>query len=39
MLYKTQGIIIRRGNANDFDRLLTVYTKEFGKVLLKAKSV
>ncbi|PIP15463.1 MAG: DNA repair protein RecO [Candidatus Portnoybacteria bacterium CG_4_10_14_0_2_um_filter_43_36] len=39
MLYKTRGIIIRRSNANDFDRLLTVYTKEFGKVLLKAKSV
>ena len=39
MLYKTQGIIIRRQNTNDFDRLLTVYTKEFGKILLKAKSV
>lgn len=39
MLYKTQGIIIRRSNANDFDRWLTVYTKEFGKILLKAKSV
>lgn len=39
MLYKTQGIIIKRKNLGEFDRLLTVYTKEFGKILVKAKSV
>lgn len=39
MLYKTEGIIIGRRNLSDFDRLLTVYTKDFGKILIKAKSV
>ena len=39
MLYKTQGIIIKKSNLGEFDQLLTVYTKEFGKVLLKGKSV
>ncbi len=39
MLYKTQGIVIKRKNLGEFDRLLTVYTKEFGKILIKAKSV
>jgi len=39
MLYKTQGIIIKRKNLGEYDRLLTVYTKEFGKILVKAKSI
>ena len=39
MLYKTHGIIIKRKNLGEFDRLLTVYTKEFGKILIKAKSI
>lgn len=39
MLYKTEGIIIRRRNLGDFDRLLTVYTRDFGKILIKAKSI
>lgn len=39
MLYKTQGIIIKRANLGEFDRLLTVYTKDFGKILVRAKSV
>jgi len=39
MLYKTQGIIVKKVNSGEFDRLLTVYTKDFGKILLKAKSV
>ncbi len=39
MIYKTQGIIIKRNNLNDIDRLLTVYSKDFGKILIKAKSV
>lgn len=39
MLYKTQGIIIKTFNSGEIDRLVTVYTKEFGKLLLKAKSV
>jgi len=39
MLYKTQGIIIKRANLNEFDRLLTIYTKDFGKILARAKAV
>lgn len=39
MVYKTHGIIIKRSNINDVDRLLTVYTEDFGKLLVKAKSV
>ena len=39
MLYKTQGIIIKKANLGEVDRLLTVYTKDFGKILVKGKSV
>jgi DNA repair protein RecO (recombination protein O) len=38
-VYKTEGIIIRRFNSNEFDKLLVVYTREFGKILVKAKSL
>ncbi len=39
MLYKTEAIIIKRNNLNDLDRLLTIYSKDFGKLLLKGKSI
>jgi len=39
MLYKTPAIIIKRIDLKDADRLIIAYTKEFGKVSLKAKSV
>lgn len=39
MLYKTQGIIIKRNNFGEFDRLLTLYTSDFGKILVRAKSI
>jgi len=39
VLYKTQGIIIKKSNLGEFDQLITVYTKEFGKILLKGKSI
>lgn len=39
MLYKTQGIIIKRNNLGEFDRLLTIYTQDFGKILVRAKSI
>lgn len=38
-VYKTQGIILRRFNSNEFDKLLVVYTRERGKILVKAKSL
>jgi len=37
--YKTEGIIIKKTNLGEVDRLLTVYSKEFGKIVVKAKSV
>lgn len=39
MLYKTAGIIIKRSNLGEFDRLLTIYTQEFGKILVKGKAI
>lgn len=39
MLYKTEGIIIKRTNLGEFDRLLTVYSKDFGKVSVRAKAI
>ena len=39
MLLKTQGIIIKKSNLGEVDKLLTVYTENLGKILVKAKSV
>ncbi len=39
MLYKTSGIIIKRTNWREFDRLITVYTKDFGKLLIKGRAI
>ena len=39
MQYKTQGIIIKRRNFGEADRLLTIYTEKKGKVTAIAKSV
>jgi DNA repair protein RecO (recombination protein O) len=39
MLYKTQGIIIKKTDLAEADRLLTIYTKDFGKILAKARAV
>jgi len=39
MLYKTSGIIIKRTNWGEFDKLITIYTKEFGKLVIKGKSI
>lgn len=36
---KTEGIIIKRRNVGEADRILTVYTKTEGKILIKAKGV
>lgn len=38
-VYKTQGIVIKRVNSGEFDKFLFVYTKEFGKILVRAKSL
>lgn len=38
-MIKTKGIILKKAGLNEVDRLLTVYTKELGKVLISAKGV
>lgn len=38
-VYKTQGIIIKKAELAQTDRLLTIYTKNFGKILVRAKGV
>jgi DNA repair protein RecO (recombination protein O) len=39
MLYKTQGIIIKKANLGEFDRLITIYSKDFGKLVVRGKAV
>lgn len=36
-IYKTQGIILRRKNFFESDRLLTIYTRDYGKIKVVAK--
>ncbi|HVZ58189.1 MAG TPA: DNA repair protein RecO [Patescibacteria group bacterium] len=36
---KTQGIIIKRHNVNEADRIVTMYTRDMGKISLKAAGV
>jgi DNA repair protein RecO (recombination protein O) len=38
-VYKTEGIILKKAELSDTDRLLTVYTEKFGKILVRAKGV
>jgi recombinational DNA repair protein (RecF pathway) len=37
--YKTEGIIIKRKNYNEADRILTVFTKSHGKIQIKATGI
>jgi DNA repair protein RecO (recombination protein O) len=37
--YKTEGIIIRRNNIGEADKILTIFTKDFGKIQAKAKGI
>ncbi|MFC1617762.1 DNA repair protein RecO [Patescibacteria group bacterium] len=37
--YKTKGIIIRRMNVGEADRLLDIYTPQLGKIRVKARGV
>ncbi|MFH0852281.1 MAG: DNA repair protein RecO [bacterium] len=38
-VYKTQGIILKKAELNDTDRLLTIYTEKFGKILVRARGI
>lgn len=37
--YKTEGIVLKRRNYGEADRILTVLSKEFGKIQVKAPGV
>ncbi|MFZ5366456.1 MAG: DNA repair protein RecO [Patescibacteria group bacterium] len=37
--YKTEGIILKRRNFGEADRILTIYTKHFGKISVLAKGI
>jgi DNA repair protein RecO (recombination protein O) len=37
--YKTEGIILKRNNYGEADKLLTIFTKQYGKIRVIAKGV
>jgi DNA repair protein RecO (recombination protein O) len=37
--YKTEGIVLKRRNQGEADRILTILSKEFGKIRVKAPGV
>lgn len=37
--FKTEGIVIKRRDFNEADRIITIYTRDMGKISLKAKGV
>lgn len=37
--FKTEGIVVRRRNFKDADRILTVFTKEHGKLVIRASGI
>lgn len=39
MIYKTKGIILKRTNLNEADRILTILTSERGKIKIIAKGI
>lgn len=39
MIYKTKGIILKRQNFREADRILTIYTQKYGKISAIAKGV
>jgi len=39
MTYKTQGIILKHIDLGEASRLFTIYTKDFGKISVRAKAV
>ncbi len=38
-MYKTEGVIIKTLNLGEYDRLITAYTKDFGKLSLRGKAL
>lgn len=37
--YRTQGFILKKNDRGEFDQLLTIYTKDFGKLEILARAV
>ena len=38
-IYKAEGIVLKRRNVGETDRIITVFTKEYGKLRLIAKGI
>ena len=38
-IHKTEGIVLKRKNSGEADRILTILTKDYGKLHIKAKGV
>ena len=39
MYLRTEGVILKRRNFGEADRILTIYTRDYGKVICLAKGV
>lgn len=39
MIYNVQAVVIRKNDFREYDRMLTLYTKDFGKIKAHARSV
>jgi len=39
MIYNTHAIVIKKSDFRDYDRMLTLYTRDFGKIKAVARSV
>lgn len=39
LIYKTEGIILKSAERGEADRLFTIYTREYGKIQARARSV
>ncbi|PIZ97846.1 MAG: DNA repair protein RecO, partial [Candidatus Levybacteria bacterium CG_4_10_14_0_2_um_filter_35_8] len=37
--YKTEGIVIKRRNLGEADKILTIFTKRYGKIQVKAPGI
>ncbi len=37
--YKTTGIILKRRNIGETDRIITIFTKEYGKIIVVARGI
>ncbi len=39
VLYKTQGFVVKKSDSGETDRVFTIFSREFGKIRIKGKSI